>query len=320
MSLLLSAQLPRMPDTLPEQSASGDTSGVIAYTPPPSVRQTGTMAPAYVPQQPAYAPPQRPYAANVAEHVVGVYGGPNGPGSGFFVAPEGIVATTRYISGGMERLTVETQPGRQLPAALLRAYPDLDLALLRVEYAPASNLAMTPLPRVPDETPLTAVLYQRAIASGLQRSTKRALAAHWIPTNFTSWEDAGGAPLFDPNYYLVGMATKNTARNSGHYFALHIAAIHARVDALLAEIRVENRAYCPSCGGGSKAGALGFFYCESCGSVMPPARHVQRFPLPQAEALYETGRVRCTRCGAQVGFHGGRCLRCGQPPETRPLT
>ena len=306
---LLASQLPPMPDTLPEETPS-EPVAYTAQTPP----QTLPSPPPYTPQ------PAAPYTTNIGEHIVGVFNGPNGPGSGFFVAPQaGLLATTRYVAGGTERLTVEIQPGRQIPGYVVRSFPDADLALLRVEYGPGTSLPVTPLPRVPDNAPLMVAPYQRPIVSGTQRATKRALAAHWIPTDFTAWADAGGAPLFDSNYYLVGMATQNTARNSGHYFALHIAAIRTRADAYLAEAQAENRAYCPTCGGGSKAGLLGYFYCETCGSVIPTARHVQRFPVPQAEALYETSRIRCTRCGAQAGFHRGRCLRCGQPPETRPL-
>ncbi|MCC6613282.1 MAG: hypothetical protein IT320_07370 [Anaerolineae bacterium] len=308
LTRLLAAQLPPMPDTLPEE------------TPPEPVPVMRTQQ-VQLPPPPPYNPqPAAPYTTNIAEHIVGVYNGPNGPGSGFFIAPQmGLLATTRFVTGGMERMTIELQPGRQLPGYVVRSFPDVDLALIRVEYGPGTTLPVTPLPRVPDNAPLLVAPYQRPIASGTQRATKRALAAHWVPTDFTAWEDVGGAPLFDSNYYLVGMATQNTARNSGHYFVLHIAAIRARADAYLAEAQAESRAYCPTCGSGSKAGVMGFFYCETCGGVMPTARHVQRFQVPQAEALYETSRIRCTRCGAQVGFHGGRCLRCGQPPETRPL-
>jgi len=308
LTRLLAAQLPPMPDTLPEETPS---------EPVPVIR-TQQVAP---PSPPPYNPQAAaPYTTNIGEHIVGVYNGPNGPGSGFFVAPQaGLLATTRFVAGGMERLTIETQPGRQISGYVVRSYPDVDLAFIRVEYGPGTILPVTPLPRVPDNAPLLVAPYQRPIVNGTQRATKRTLAAHWVPTDFTAWADAGGAPLFDSNYYLVGMATQNTARNSGHYFVLHIAAIRSRADAYLAEAQAENRAYCPTCGAGSKAGVMGFFYCETCGGVMPTARHVQRFLVPQAEALYETSRIRCTRCGAQVGFHGGRCLRCGQPPETRPL-
>lgn len=306
LSRLLASQLPPMPDSLPEQTPPEPA----VYKPPPAT----ISPPPYTPQAAA------PYTTNIAEHIVGVFNGPNGPGTGFFVVPQaGLLATTRFVVGGSERLTVETQPGRQIPGYVVRAFPDIDLALLRVEYGPGTTLPVTPLPRVPDGAALLVAPYQRAIASGSQRPTKRVLAAHWIPTDFAAWDDAGGAPLFDSNYYLVGMATRDTARNSGHYFGLHIATIRARADAYLEEAQVENRAYCASCGAGSKAGVMGFFYCETCGSVMSTARHVQRYPVPQAEALYETSRIRCTRCGAQAGFHGGRCLRCGQPPDTRPL-
>ncbi len=230
-----------------------------------------------------------------------------------------MLATTRYLVGGVDRVTVEAQPGYQMQGYVVRSYPEIDLAFVRVEYNPGGQLAIMPQPQVPDDLPLTAAPYRQALVSGAQRPTKRAMPAHWIPTTFTRWEDAGGAPIFDLNWYLVGMATRNTSRNSGYYYALHAAAIRARADAYLAELRIENRPYCPHCGAGSRAGMMGFFYCEVCGGVLPQAMHVQRGMLPQAEALYDYKRVQCARCGAQVGFHDGRCLRCGQPMQTRPL-
>jgi predicted amidophosphoribosyltransferase len=118
---------------------------------------------------------------------------------------------------------------------------------------------------------------------------------------------------------VMGMITRSTSRTSGHYFALHINAIRARVDAYLRESEVEQRVYCGSCGVGSRAGAAGLFYCENCGATMPHAQNMQRYVVPQAEAFYEMSRVRCNLCGAQVGFHAGRCLRCGREPETRVL-
>jgi ribosomal protein L37AE/L43A len=320
LAALLATQLPPMPQTLPEAPAPQSTGATTSYTPPPSLQYGYTMPAAPQPAPPPPAAVQAPqYANDVSGHIVGVIGGPNGAGSGFFLSPDGIIATTRYVVGGMERVLVEAQGGQQINAEVVRAFPELDLVLLRVEFAPRTALPITPQPRVADESSLVVFSYARQPLGGAQRPTKRALAAHWIPTTFTAYADAGGAPVFDQQSYLVGMATRNTARNSGHYFALHIASIRARLDAYLAELRTEARAYCPTCGTGSRAGGAGFFFCETCGSTMPRVQNIPRYPLPQAEYYYSSSGIRCSRCGAQVGFHDGRCLRCGQAPETRVL-
>ena len=62
----------------------------------------------------------------------------------------------------------------------------------------------------------------------------------------------------------------------------------------------------------------GFFYCEQCGSTTPQARAMTRYPIPQADAYYETGRIRCTVCGSLAGIYNNTCVRCGQPQGARP--
>jgi ribosomal protein L37AE/L43A len=310
LAALLAAQLPPMPPMPQNLPETRQLPPAPPYTSPLPPAQSTSYA---ATPQPGYIP----YSSDVNAHVVGIVGGPNGAGSGFYIAPEGIIATTRYIVGGLERVLIEIQQGQQITAEVLRSYPELDLCFLRAEYAPRTTLPITPLARVPDESALVMVSYGRQPAGGAQRITKRALAAHWLPTTFGRLEDAGGAPLFDQQSYLVGMMTRNTARNSGHYFALHIHVIRARLEAFMSEARSEARTYCPSCGTGSRAGGAGFFFCETCGSTLPRAQHVPRYPLPQAEYYYGVSGIRCTRCGAQAGFYAGSCLRCGQAPETK---
>jgi hypothetical protein len=153
-----------------------------------------------------------------------------------------------------------------------------------------------------------------------QRPTKRALASQWIPTTFTNLADTGGDPIFDERNYLVGMMTRNTGRRSAYLYGIHIGAIRRCLETFLLETQMEHRVYCPCCGGHSRAGGVGFFYCEGCGSVLPQAQHLPRYPIPQSEVYYSVGGAQCTRCGARVGFYKGRCLCCGQPPQTGALT
>ena len=72
--------------------------------------------------------PAQPGLSN--NQIVGIRGGPNGPGSGFFLTASGIIVTTRFVVGGNESATVEFEPGHQLEARVVRSFPDIDVALL----------------------------------------------------------------------------------------------------------------------------------------------------------------------------------------------
>ena len=264
-------------------------------------------------QQVAAAQPAQQAGVNIADHVAHIIGGPNGPGTAFFVGQEGVLATTRHVVGGLQQVTVELHIGRQLPGYVVRAYTELDLTLIRIEHNAGSPLPITPMPGVADDTPLTLVTYNGEMIKTTQRPTQRVMAAYWIPTTATKLLDAGGNPIFDDRNYLVGMMTKNTSRTSAHLFGVHISAIRRLVDDYLREAQAESRVYCPDCGNNSRAVGAGFFYCEQCGGVSPQAQTMTRYPIPQAEAYYETGRVRCNACGSLAGIYNGVCVRCGNP-------
>jgi hypothetical protein len=295
LARLLSAQLPPMPAQTP-----------AAY--------------AVTPSSAPLAPPVVSSSFNVADHVANVIGGPNGPGTAFFVSPDGVLATTRFVVGSSERLTIELHMGRQLTGRVIRAYPEYDLAFIRVDHQVDTMLPIAPMPRVADDTPLIAITYAGEMQRGKQRPTKRVTANQWIPTTYTQLADTGGDPLFDDRNYLTGMMTRNTGRNSTYLYGIHITSIRRCLEIYLEESLTEIRTYCPTCGQDSRAGGAGHFYCESCGSVLPQALHLPRYPNPQAETYYGAVGAQCTRCGARVGFYKGRCLRCGQPPQTGTLT
>lgn len=280
--------------------------------PPVTLPATGPLAPSHgtPPAAPVMPPTAAPAASkvNVADYVARIIGGPAGAGTGVLIA-DGIIATTRHVVGSLERVTVEFHGMAQVAAIVVRSYPEFDLALLNVDHRVAGMLPITPLPRVPDDAPLIAVSFAGEMIEGRQRPTRRAMAAHWIPTTITRLPDAGGDPLFDDQLYLVGLLTDNTSRISEHRFGIHISAIRRALDALLSESR-ERRLYCPTCGSGSRAGAAGLYYCETCGATMPVARSIQRGPRSGTEAYYPRG-ARCNHCGAEAGFYSGRCLRCG---------
>lgn len=245
------------------------------------------------------------------EQIVRVIGGPNGPGSAFFVSTEGLLVTTRYVTGGLERLTLELRSGRQVLGQVVRAWPDMDIAFIYTDERVPELLPITPYPRVPDDASLVSVSAAGEQQRSKQRATKAALAAHWIPTEFVKLPDAGGDPIFDERNALVGMMTKNHSRSSGYVYGVHISTIHRCVDQYFGEMTSgERRVYCPSCGVVSRATGAGYFFCEVCGGIAPLARNVARYP--QGDAFPDPNRMPCPHCEAQIGFYAGHCLRCGR--------
>lgn len=256
-----------------------------------------------------------------AYRLAGIFGGPNGPGTAFFVEHDGLLATTRYIVGGIEQVMVELEAGRQIMGQVVRAYPEIDLALVQIGQTVTDLMPVSVLPRIPEDLPLTVISYNGESLRGKRRATRKVLPNHWFPTNILndSLKDAGGAPILDDRQYIIGMITRNISSTSGYVYGLHIGTIRNYAETYRQEKAASRGIYCRSCGGYSRAAIAGGYYCEQCGSLMPRAEQVIRYWHQQSAALYhENQRVVCRNknCRAAVGFHNNRCLRCGHDQRT----
>ena len=254
------------------------------------------------------------FTGNVAPQIAAIIGGPNGTGTGFFVAKEGLLATTRYVVGGETQLTVELQSHQQVIGYVVRSYPEYDLALVYVQQPVTTLMPVSTLLPVPDLTPLTAIAFSGAVVRGTRRSMpRRVLASHWFPTDMVGGPDAGGSPILDGDQRLLGMLTTNTSGTSGYVYALHIAAIQQLVEAFRQESSSGGRSYCPHCGYSSRALTAGGYYCECCGALSSTAAALPvRVYQPQMRSFYEQqAGTPCPRCASTAGFHKSACLRCG---------
>ena len=292
--------MPPMPNSLPGALAAPNPYQPIQ----PTLPKTGNLNPAVI--QPNVTPSMT--------QVVAISGGPNGPATAFFVAREGLLATTRYAVGGADQVIVELSNRRQVPGYVLRAYPELDLAFIYVEQITGEVIPPSPIANITDDTRLTVVCANGNILQGKRRATKRLIAAQWFPTDLLDLPDAGGAPILDDSRYLIGMITRNTASTSAYVYGLHINTIRTQVDLFRQETAEGAKAYCRHCGFYSRALASGGYYCEHCGGLHPQAEGLIRFPQAQTQAYYyEHNSMSCPNCNANVGFYRNNCLRCGQP-------
>lgn len=318
-SFLATQWLP--PATSGRSTSTGSFSAVnpnaLASSPPQPTSLPGNpfapVVPATLPQTGPLGRSAQPNPAAAMYQMAAVMGGPRGPGTAFFVAREGLLATSRYVVGTLEQVTIELQAGRQLTGQVVRSYPEYDLSFIYVDQTVTDLLPPTPLPRIPDDTPITALSYKGQAATGRRRATKRVIAPQWFPTDIRNLPDAGGGPVLDSQNYLLGMITRDTSSTSPDMYGLHIHTIRTLVETFRQETMQGAGVYCPHCGFFSRAGMAGGHYCEACGGVMPQAEGLSHFLQPQTQRLYwEYSRIPCPHCNATVGFHKNVCLRCGQ--------
>lgn len=246
---------------------------------------------------------------------VGIFGGINGDGTGFFITADGIVATTRHVVGGNQRVTYEISGGRRGVGVVVRSFPIYDLAFVQTGLRVGKLLPISSSPVIADNTPISAITYTKRTINGQKRATTSTFKPEWFPTTIDTMGDAGGNPIFNQQGLLIGMLTANANRSAPYVFGLYIKTIYDLFEKYQEELREKPiSVYCGGCGGLSVAGNYGGFYCEHCGTILPHAQgnDKERFVLPQMAKLYgETMSPACVICGSTSGYHRGKCLRCG---------
>lgn len=248
--------------------------------------------------------------------VVGIEGGVNGRASGVFLKASGMVATTSYAVGGVERLQARIEGESAVPARVIRRFPMVDLALLSTPL----SLARKP-PLLPDALGegTTAAIAISADGARLRCQLRRHShdpAWHWLQTNLPplSLPDAGGIPLYAERGQLLGMLTLNVDAQ-GNALGLSAAQIADLAQRCQRERQLNPKAaLCRACGGLALAASFGGRSCELCGAALEAIDGEQPAPAQREQLMRLYGEQRggpCPHCGARVGTYRGACLRCG---------
>ncbi|MCY4061222.1 MAG: serine protease [Chloroflexi bacterium] len=248
-----------------------------------------------------------------APPVIGIVGGLNGMASGVFVDGRGLIATTSYAIGSIERVTVTLDAQRRLAGEVVRRLPTHDLALVDAPLRIARVTAAAPASMIVENTAFIALGYGGARLRGALAQFNSRRARQWLRTTIppVQMPDAGGNPLYDDNGQLLGLLTRNVD-GAGNTLALNMSQVLALTSQWKRDRRLmPDACYCVACGSLTRAPLFGGSHCETCGAAQPIDNAFPR-QIDKLAALYGAGDgAPCPHCDAQVGAYNDRCLRCG---------
>ena len=171
-------------------------------------------------------------------------GSQQGIGSGVIFSSDGAVLTNAHVVAGASRVTVTLPDGRSLPAGVMGAEPDRDLAVLRLGTGslPVAELSQAPL-RVGQLVVAIGNPYglDFTVTAGVVSALERSLPLgpgrkleHLIQTDTPINPGNSGGPLVDVQGRVVGITTAILPFAQGLGFAVPVSTAYqviARVSA-----------------------------------------------------------------------------------------
>ncbi len=273
------------------------------------------------PDQPAQLPALRHgrESAELLEQapvVVGIDGGVNGLASAVFISQDGMLATTSYAIGSVTRVAVNIHGETEMSGAVVRRFPQYDLALVSTPLQLARKPPVAPPAFMAGNAAFVTYFAGGGRLRGVLTRADRGLPNHWLPTNIppVQMTDAGGNPLYDEHGQLIGILTRNTDY-SGYACGIRVSHILTLTEAYRRDRQLmPNSGYCKTCGALTRAQRYGGPTCESCGAALSgDAGGASASPhSDKLMQLYGENKSQpCQHCRARVGNYEGRCLRCG---------
>lgn len=167
-------------------------------------------------------------------------------GSGFIVAPTGIVLTNKHVVEGEKSLVVQTADGKQFPVVQVRTDREQDAAILRID-------AKTPLPFVrlgnSDAAEIgdwvltigSPLELEQTVSAGIISAKNRSFCSthptRYLQTDAVVNPGSSGGPLVALNGDVIGI-TSSIASDDGGYQGIGFAVPTSLLQPLLAEFKV----------------------------------------------------------------------------------
>jgi trypsin-like peptidase len=146
----------------------------------------------------------------------------SGHGTGFFVDNKGLLLTNQHVVGNSEYLAVQFDREHKIPARLIAADPQKDVALLWVNLAALPNAAPAPLSRAAAGKPPvqegervftigSPLTLDKIITTGIVSKVE----AHTIISDININPGNSGGPLFNGAGQVIGLTTFGTRGEGG---------------------------------------------------------------------------------------------------------
>ena len=147
-----------------------------------------------------------------------------GQGSGFIVAPEGIVLTNAHVVQGASEVTVKLTDRREFRAKVLGTDPATDIAVLRIDASglPAVRIGDSAASRVGDWVVAigSPFGFENSVTAGIVSAKGRSLGGDtyvpFIQTDVAVNPGNSGGPLFNLAGEVIGINSQIYSRSGGY--------------------------------------------------------------------------------------------------------
>lgn len=174
-------------------------------------------------------------------------------GAGVILSTNGVIVTNAHVVGNAQMVKVLLENGQKLNARVVRYAPDLDLALLKIEWPQklrAVPIADSALIRLNQEiftvgsSPLLKEAMTGGRITGLASSRNayysNAYESDFFETSMDIYRGDSGGPLFNRNGELIGLMTAKLLSQGHSSFAVSSNKIRRYLIAYLRESRISD--------------------------------------------------------------------------------